>query len=70
MLLSHSQSGPSPLQSAIINAEGIRGIVMVEPGTRQAKLHTDEEIAKLAKVPIFILFGNHPSSDTKMILPS
>jgi pimeloyl-ACP methyl ester carboxylesterase len=70
VLLTHSQSGPYPLKSAIINAEGIRGIVMVEPGTCQAKLHTDEEIAKLAKVPIFILFGDHLSSDTKMNLPS
>ncbi len=70
VLLTHSQSGPYPLKSAIINAKGIRAIVMVEPGTCNAKVHTDEEIATLAKTPIFILFGDYLASPTKLPGPS
>lgn len=70
VLLTHSQSGPYPLESAIIDAQGIRGIVMVEPGTCNAQVHTDEEIAILAKTPILILFGDHLSSPTKLPGPT
>ncbi|MCK9489782.1 MAG: hypothetical protein M0Q42_10385 [Xanthomonadales bacterium] len=70
VLLTHSQSGPYPLESAIIDATGIRAIVMVEPGTCNAQVHTDEEIATLAKTPIFILFGDYLSSPTKLPGPS
>lgn len=70
VLLSHSQSGPYPLDSAIINAKGIRGIVMVEPGTCKAQVHTDDEITVLAKMPIFILFGDHLSAPTKLPGPT
>lgn len=70
VLITHSQSGPYPLRSALISAEGIRGIVMVEPGTCHAKNFTDQEIAKLAKTPIFILFGDNLAADTKLNLPN
>lgn len=70
VLLTHSQSGPYPLESAIINAKGIRGIVMVEPGTCNAKAHTDDEIAILAKTPMFILFGDYLASPTGLPGPS
>jgi pimeloyl-ACP methyl ester carboxylesterase len=66
VLLTHSQSGPYPLESAIINAKGILGIVMVEPGTCNAQAHTDDEIAVLAKTPIFIIFGDYLSSPTNL----
>lgn len=70
VLLAHSQSGPYPLWATLINAQGIRGIVMVEPGTCNAEAHTDEEIATLAKTPIFILFGDYLSSPTKLPGPN
>ncbi|WP_245592835.1 alpha/beta hydrolase family protein [Advenella mimigardefordensis] len=70
VLLSHSQSGSYPLQSALINAKGIRGIVMIEPGTCNAQVHTGDEIAVLAKTPIFILFGDHLASPTGMPGPT
>jgi pimeloyl-ACP methyl ester carboxylesterase len=70
VLLSHSQSGPFPLESALIDAKGIRGIVMVEPGTCNAEVHADDEIATLAKIPIYILFGDYLSADTKLRGPS
>ncbi|MEQ8694843.1 MAG: hypothetical protein RIC85_05985 [Gammaproteobacteria bacterium] len=70
VLLSHSQSGPFPLESALIDAKGVRGIVMVEPGTCNAAIHTDDEIAILAKIPIYILFGDYLSADTRLPGPS
>lgn len=70
VLLTHSQSGPYPLRAALIDAQGIRSIVMVEPGTCNGKVHTDDEIATLAKTPIFILFGDHLASPTKLPGPT
>lgn len=70
VLLVHSQSGPYPLESAIIDATGIRAIVMVEPGTCNAEVHTDDEIATLAQTPMFILFGDHLAADTQLPGPS
>lgn len=70
VLLTHSQSGPYPLKSALINDQGIRGIVMVEPGTCNAKVHTDAEIETLAKTPIFILFGDYLPSPTGLPGPT
>jgi hypothetical protein len=70
VLISHSQSGPYPLKSAIIDARGIRAIVMVEPGTCGATVHSDTEIATLAKVPTLILFGDYLTADTKLPLPN
>jgi pimeloyl-ACP methyl ester carboxylesterase len=70
VLLVHSQSGPYPLEAAIIKSRGIKAIVMVEPGTCNAKVHTDEEIAILAKTPILILFGDYLTSATKLPGPT
>jgi pimeloyl-ACP methyl ester carboxylesterase len=70
VLLSHSQSGPFPLQAALMNAQGVNGIVMVEPGTCNATVYTDAEIAALAKLPIFIMFGDQLSSPTNLPAPN
>lgn len=70
VLVSHSQSGPYPLKSAIIDARGIRAIVMVEPGTCGATMHSDAEIEALAKVPTLILFGDYLTADTRLPTPS
>lgn len=63
ILISHSQSGPFPMDAALIDPAGIRGIVSVEPGTCRST-YTDEQIARLAKVPTLILFGDHLSAAT------
>jgi len=70
VLLVHSQSGPYPLQSALINASGIHAIVMVEPGTCQATAHRDEDIAILANIPTLILFGDHLDAQTQLPAPN
>jgi hypothetical protein len=52
VLLSHSQSGPFPLDAALINPDGIRGMVLVEPGTCRSTVYTDQQIATLAKADL------------------
>lgn len=60
VIVSHSQSGRFPLEAALIDASGIRGIVAIEPaGGCNATTYTDQQIAKLAKTPILIVFGDH-----------
>ncbi len=58
VLISHSQSGPFPMDAALINPDGVRGIVAVEPGACRAN-YTDEQIAKLAKIPTLVVFGDN-----------
>jgi hypothetical protein len=70
VLLSHSQSGTFPLEAALINSEGIRGMVLVEPGTCNATVYSDQQISTLAKVPILILFGDYLSSPTGLPAPN
>jgi pimeloyl-ACP methyl ester carboxylesterase len=63
ILVSHSQSGSFPLLTALLNPNGIKGIVIVEPGTT-ADHYTDEEIKKLSQIPILIIFGDHLENQT------
>lgn len=70
VLLSHSQSGPYPLKSAIIDPHGIRAIVMIEPGTCGAAMHSDAEIESLARIPTLIVFGDYLAADTRLPAPN
>ncbi|MBL8555347.1 MAG: hypothetical protein JNL41_13805 [Phenylobacterium sp.] len=63
VLVSHSQSGPFPMDAALADATGIRGIVALEPGACRAT-YGDEQIASLAKIPTLIVFGDHLSAPT------
>lgn len=63
VLISHSQSGPFPMDAALIDPKGIVGIVSVEPGACRAS-YTDEQIAKLAKIPTLVVFGDNLSVPT------
>ena len=57
VLMGHSESGFFPEQAALINPTGVRGIVSIEtPCTTTLK---PEELSKLAKIPILIMFGDH-----------
>jgi pimeloyl-ACP methyl ester carboxylesterase len=64
VLLSHSQSGHFPLESALIDAAGIKGMVIVEPGTCGGSTWNDEQIGKLAKVPTLVVYGDNLSAST------
>jgi hypothetical protein len=56
VLLSHSESGIFPFQTAGINTQGIAGIVAVEPGQC-----TNLNASAVAKIPSLILYGDYVS---------
>lgn len=55
VLMSHSQSGIYPFQTAALNKQGIAGIVAVEPG----ECPKVDEAKSLAGIPILVVFGDH-----------
>jgi hypothetical protein len=57
VLIGHSESGFFPEQAALIDASGIKGIVSIE----QACVTNFDaaQLAKLAKVPTLLMFGDH-----------
>lgn len=63
VLVSHSQSGAFPLEAALVNATGIKGMVLVEPGVCPAT-YTDTQIATLATLPIMVVYGDHLDTPT------
>jgi pimeloyl-ACP methyl ester carboxylesterase len=63
VLMGHSQSGPFPLEAALIDPAATKGLVLVEPGSCPAR-YTPEQIARLAKVPILVVFGDHRDTPT------
>lgn len=58
VLMSHSQSGAYPIEAALIDPTGIRALIMVEPGGIPRE-YTDEQIKKLASLPVLFVFGDH-----------
>ncbi len=63
VLISHSQSGPFPMDAALIDPKGIAAIVALEPGVCRAN-YTDDQIAKLAKIPTLVVFGDNLTAPT------
>jgi len=62
VLMGHSESGRAPLEAALIDASGIRGMIVIEPPGGCGMKYTDQQIATLAHLPILIVFGDHLSS--------
>lgn len=58
VLMSHSQSGAYPIEAALVDSTGIRGLIMVEPGGIPRE-YTDEQIKKLVHLPVLFVFGDH-----------
>lgn len=57
VLMGHSESGFYPEEAAMIDPSGVRGIISIEMGcTTDLKA---PQLAKLAKIPILIMFGDH-----------
>ncbi|MGH9160979.1 MAG: alpha/beta fold hydrolase [Vicinamibacteraceae bacterium] len=63
VLMGHSQSGSFPLEAALLNPAGAKGLVLVEPGSCPAR-YTAEQVATLAKVPLLVIFGDHRETPT------
>jgi len=56
VLVSHSQSGIYPFQTAALNTKGIAGIVSIEPGGCPA---AGADMRPYTKMPILVLFGDY-----------
>jgi hypothetical protein len=56
VLISHSQSGVYPFQTAAFNTQDIAGIVSIEPGACPA---ATGDLAPYTKMPILVLFGDY-----------
>lgn len=68
VLVSHSQSGAFPIETALLGNKGskdIKGIVMLEPGGT-GNNYTAEQIRQLTNIPILIVFGDNLKNDTGM----
>ena len=63
VLMGHSQSGPFPLEAALLNPSAAKGLVLVEPG-RCPDAYTDQQIATLATLPVLAVFGDHRDTPT------
>ncbi len=63
VLMGHSQSGPFPLDAALLDPSAARGLVLVEPG-RCPDTYSDGQIKALATVPILVVFGDHRDTPT------
>ena len=56
ILISHSQSGFYPFQTAALSTKGIAGIVSIEPGTCPAP---NGDLKPYLEMPILVLFGDY-----------
>ena len=63
VLVSHSQSGAFPVQTALLNPEGIDALVLIEPGGTGAN-YTDAQVAKLKNIPVLLVFGDNIEAET------
>jgi pimeloyl-ACP methyl ester carboxylesterase len=63
VLMGHSQSALFPMQAALTDPKGMKGLILTEPpsGCNNNAL-TDQQIATLATIPILIEFGDHLDS--------
>lgn len=62
VLIGHSQSGSFPLEAALIDPAATKALVLVEPGSCPS--YTDEQIKRLASVPLLVVFGDHRDNPT------
>jgi len=56
ILMGHSESGFFPEQAALINPTDIKALITIETGCPAL---SSEQIAKLAKIPTLVAFGDH-----------
>ena len=62
VLISHSQSGIYPFETARLNPAGIRGIVSIEPGACPA---ADSDMSSLKGIPVLVLWGDYVNQSTR-----
>lgn len=59
VLMGHSQGAPYPLEAALVNSAGIKGMIVIEAGGCQSKTYTDQQIKTFASIPLLVMFGDH-----------
>jgi hypothetical protein len=59
VLVGHSESGFYPELAALQNTAGLRGLISLEPFSCPATTLSKDQIAKLAKLPTLVVFGDH-----------
>jgi pimeloyl-ACP methyl ester carboxylesterase len=59
VIMGHSQAGRYPFETALLEPNGIKALIAIEPPGCKASEYTDEQIATLAKFPILVVFGDH-----------
>jgi hypothetical protein len=62
ILVSHSQSGIYPFQTAALSTKGIAGIIAIEPG---ACPDAAGDLQPYLKIPILVLFGDYVDQSTR-----
>lgn len=71
VLMGHSESSDFPLRAILTNSAGIRGAIFLETTVPARCLQfTDQEIAKLATVPILFEFNDHLDQQPAGVLAS
>jgi hypothetical protein len=68
VLLGHSESGFYPELAALQNTAGLRGLISIEPPSCAATTLSKDQIAKLAKLPTLVVFGDHLADVSNPIL--
>lgn len=58
ILMGHSQSGRFPIEAALVNMEGVKGIISIEGSSREDGGFSQEEIETLTTVPILVIYGD------------
>ncbi len=58
ILMSHSQSGGYPHETALLENANVKAMVIIEPGGIWNN-YTDSDLQKLAKIPIVVIFGDY-----------
>ena len=65
VVMGHSESGNYPIQAALTDSIGMKGLIVTEPPFGcQASAYTDQQVATLATIPILVLFGDHLDANT------
>ena len=62
ILISHSQSGIYPFQTAVLSNEGISGIIAIEPAACPS---ADGDLTPFTKIPLMVLFGDYVDLSTR-----
>ncbi|SDM77095.1 hypothetical protein SAMN05421823_1274 [Catalinimonas alkaloidigena] len=63
VLVSHSQSGRFPLEAALLHPDGVKAMVVLEPGGTGADF-TEAQLRALASIPLLVVFGDSLENET------